>query len=98
MEQVQGLEYEAETWRMCSLKFLGFRCASIPFREFYEVLLVITTLWVPAVPSTTAHDTYGHQMFMNALSFGAREVVEIGVGIFVIVKSRKIAGFLIKDE
>jgi len=65
---------------------------------FSEILISTAPLWYTTGASSNFHDTMIHQVMTNAVSFAAREVVEIGIGIFIIVKSRKIAEFLFKSE
>jgi len=81
------------------LKILGLSMClySIP-GVFSETLLAFAPWRYSGVSSPTFNDTYLQQAITNALSFGIREVIEIGVGIFVILRSRKISEFLFKNE
>jgi hypothetical protein len=66
---------------------------------FSEILLALIPLWNSATPSSPAHDeAIIRSVTLNVISFGVREVVELGIGILVIVKSRKISEFLFKNE
>jgi len=48
--------------------------------------------------ASTLQDRLVHQAIASALSMTARGVIEIGIGILVIVESRKISDFLFKNE
>ena len=63
----------------------------------YE-LIICTTIWFPAGTSSTLHDTFARQAITTAVSSGAREVLEFGLAFLVIIKSRKIAEYLFKNE
>jgi hypothetical protein len=81
------------------LKILGLSMClyAIP-GVFSEITIAFTPLWFSNEGSSNLHDTFIRQALVNAVSFAAREVIEIGIGIFVIVKSRKISEFLFKNE
>ena len=81
------------------IKILGLSMCLYAIPGFFsEILISAAPLWYTTVASSNFHDTLIHQTIANAVSFVVREVVELGIGIFIIVKSRKIAGFLFKSE
>ena len=64
----------------------------------YEITIWAATIWFPTGTSSALHDTFARQAITTIVSSGAREVLEFGIAIFVIIKSRKIAEYLFKNE
>jgi len=79
--------------KILGVSFLLNAISAVP----YEIT-IWTTLWLPAGTSSTLHDTFTRQAITTIVSNGARDVLELGIGIFVIIKSRKIAEYLFKNE
>ena len=81
------------------IKILGLSMFLYAIPGFFsEILIFSSPFWSTTGASSNAYDTMVHQVMRSAVSFAVREVVEIGIGLFIIVKSRKIAEFLFKRE
>ena len=62
------------------------------------ILSPLVTFWPTAGESTTFRDTMNHQLIATTVTAAARAVFEIGIGLFIIVKSRKVSEWLFKNE
>jgi hypothetical protein len=80
------------------IKCLGLSMCLYAIPSVFSLLIPIAPFWFTIAGPSTFHDTMLHQMIANAVSQAARIVVEIGLGLFIIVKSRKIAEFWFKNE
>ena len=81
------------------IKILGLSMCLYAIPGFFSEILIFSSIfWSTTGASTNFHDIMIHQAMTSAVSFAVREVVEIGIGLFLIVKSRMIAEFLFKRE
>jgi hypothetical protein len=81
------------------LKILGLSMCLNAIPSFLtQPLMFLEPLLSLGSMSPATHDRFFHQTIANAISFAVSEAVKIGIGIYVVVKSRKISEFLFKNE
>ena len=81
------------------LKILGLSCCLNGIQGFISpILACLQPLWYANSSPSLAHDAIIRGAIANAVSFAAVDLLGIGLGILVIVKSRKIAEFWFKDQ
>jgi hypothetical protein len=81
------------------IKVLGLSMCLYQIPSFFsDILMVLTPLWVSPSGSSDPHSIYIYQAIANAFSFAVHGILEFGLGIFVIIRSRMISEFLFKNE
>jgi hypothetical protein len=79
------------------LKILGLSLCLNAIPSFLTLpLMFLAPLW--ALGQSSTHAIFLHQTIAEAISLAVSEAVRIGIGIYVVVKSRKISEFLFKNE
>jgi hypothetical protein len=81
------------------LKILGVSMCLNAIPTFLtQSFMLLVTFWAAGQASSATHDLFFHQTLVNTVSFTLIEAVRVAIGIYAIVKSRKISEFLFKNE
>jgi hypothetical protein len=80
------------------IKILGlYVCLNAIPALITQPVTFLEPFWYSSPPSV-AYDTAFHMAIASAVSFGLSDVVTIGIGILLLVKSKRISEFLFKNE
>ena len=79
--------------KILGLSLLLNAISAIPYE-----LTIWATLWFSAGTSSNLHDTIARQAISTVGASGTRVVLEFGLALLVIIKSRRIAEYLFKNE
>jgi hypothetical protein len=81
------------------LKILGLSMCLNAIPSFLsQPLIFFLPFWSSGQSSSATNDLIFHETIANATSFAISEAARISIGIYVVVKSRKISEFLFKNE